>query len=201
MKKIWILLALASSLGVAQTNSLDNDGSLVPDRIRNPFVDRTATKVGDLLTIIVDENFVSTLTANTTGTKKDSNIIDKLGLPFGKIPLLKEFLGGFSTGNTSQTTGTGTTNNTSRLQARITVIVKQVLPNGALVLEGQRAVKVNKDLQLYKFSGVVRKEDVRRDNTVLSEQVAEANITTDGKGLIGDRQRKGILTRLLDWLF
>lgn len=202
MKRLLALVALIPALALAQAGSDDNDGSLVPSKMRNPYLDRTAKHVGDVLTVVVDESSTAALSANTTAAKKDSNSIDKLITPFLKnIPLVKDFLGGLSTGANSSNSGTGATNGTTKFNAKISVIVKQVLPNGNLVIEGNRVVKVNKDLQIYKLTGIVRPDDVRRDNTVKSEAVAEANITTDGKGLIGDRQRRGILTRLLDWLF
>lgn len=200
MKHLTIaLVAIFAQFASAQDT---NDGSLVPSKMRNPYLDRTAKRAGDVLTVVVDESSTAALSANTTAAKKDSNAIDKLVTPFLKnIPLVKDFLGGLSTGANSSNSGSGATNGTTRLNAKISVVVKEVLPNGNLVIEGNRIVKVNKDLQIYKLTGIVRPDDVRRDNTVKSEAIAEANITTDGKGLIGDRQRRGILTRLLDWLF
>lgn len=70
-----------------------------------------------------------------------------------------------------------------------------------MVVEGTRVIKVNKEEQMITFTGIVREDDVLADNTVLSERVAEAKITNLGKGLAADRQRRGIITRILDWLF
>ena len=83
----------------------------------------------------------------------------------------------------------------------MSAVIKKVLPNGNLVIEGTRFVKINKDIQTFILTGMVRKDDVRADNTVLSESLADADIKLEGKGPIADRQRKGILARLLDWLF
>lgn len=204
-RTILLFLALLPVLGFGQAvNSLDNDGSLVPQNFRSPYVDRTARQVGDILTILVDESSTASLTANTNASKKDTNVVDQVVFPFLnalKVPLLDRFLNGLSSGANSSNAGTGSTTRTGRLQARIAVVVKQVLPNGNLVVEGSRVVKVNKDLQIYRLTGMVRRDDIRVDNTVLSTNVANADIETDGKGLIGDRQRRGILTRILDWLF
>jgi flagellar L-ring protein precursor FlgH len=80
--------------------------------------------------------------------------------------------------------------------------VKEVLPNGNLVLEGTRDLKLNKETQQIVISGIVRRDDVRPDNTVLSENMAMAEIRSMGTGgVIADRQRRGILTRLVDFLF
>src|SRR5204862_3593709 len=136
--------------------------------------------------------------ANTKASKADSNSVPLLGAL--KLPLIGKYLDSLQLGATSSNSGTGSTDHAGKFSAKIAVTVKQVLPNGNLVIEGQRMVTVNKDLQIYKLSGIVRRQDIRIDNTILSENVADAKITTDGKGLIGDRQRRGILTRLLDWL-
>jgi flagellar L-ring protein precursor FlgH len=83
----------------------------------------------------------------------------------------------------------------------MSAIVTKVNPNGTLIIEGARSVVVNKETQLFKITGVIRREDVRPDNTVMSEAIADAQIKLDGKGTINDRQRRGLITRLLDWLF
>jgi flagellar L-ring protein FlgH len=201
MKKNLILaLSLLPFAASAQlVKSEDNEGSLVPQKYVNPMVDHVAANVGDILTIVVDESSSATLTANTKATKADSSTIPLLGAL--NIPLIGKYLNAAQSGANSSVVGTGSTDRAGKFTAKIAVTVKEVLPNGNLVIEGERAVNVNKDLQIYKLSGIIRRADVRIDNTVLSENVASAKITTDGKGLIGDRQRKGILTRLLDWLF
>jgi flagellar L-ring protein precursor FlgH len=83
----------------------------------------------------------------------------------------------------------------------MSAVVKKVMPNGNLVIEGTRFVKVNKDTQTFVLSGVIKQDSVLPDNTVMSESIAEAEIRVEGKGAITERQRKGILSRVLDWLF
>ncbi|HWA82753.1 MAG TPA: flagellar basal body L-ring protein FlgH [Fimbriimonadaceae bacterium] len=192
--------ALAVVAG-AQTNSEDNYGSLFPPKFKNPFLDRTARNVGDILTVVVSENATSNVTASTTATKKDSNAVTAPFVGSLKIPLLKQIIGDLSTTADSSVAGAGNSTNTSTLSAKVAVIVKEVMPNGNLVVEGTRWVKVNKEETNITFTGIVRRDDVRADDTVLSENVAEAKITNVSKGLIAERQRKGFLTRLLDWLF
>jgi flagellar L-ring protein precursor FlgH len=193
-----LLLTCAISFGQV-VRSEDNEGSLVPQKYHNPSKDLVAGSVGDLLTIVVNESSSASLSATTKATKTDSNTVPLLSA--FSIPILGKFLNAAQQGANSSVSGDGSTVQAGAFTAKIAVIVKEVLPNGNLVIEGERAVKVNKDLQIYKLSGIIRRADVRIDNTVLSENVANAQITTDGKGLIGDRQRRGILTRLVDWLF
>jgi flagellar L-ring protein precursor FlgH len=206
MKTLLLLAAATLSVSVfAQTGPTDQDaGSLFNRGQKNPYLSRTAKNVGDLLTIVVSEISNANYVLATQAAKKDDNSITKAVLPFIsalKIPLLDQLLGGLSTGANSSNSGTGSTSQSGKFNARVSVIVKQVLPNGAMVVEGYRIIKVNREEQTITFTGIVREDDVRSDNTVLSERVAEAKITNLGKGLAADRQRRGILTRILDWLF
>ena len=83
----------------------------------------------------------------------------------------------------------------------MTVVVRKVLPNGNLQIEGARTVHVNKDSQLVHLTGLVRPDDIAADNTILSEKIADAVIRSEGKGQIADRQRQGFFTKLLSYLF
>lgn len=203
MKTMW-LVACGLCVGMASAQSDQDAGSLFNKGMKNPYLSRTAKNIGDILTIVVSETSTANYSVSTTAAKKDDNSVASAVLPFIsslKIPLLDQLLGGLSTGANSSNSGTGSTSQSGRLTARVTVTVKQVLPNGNMVIEGVRMIKVNKEEQQITFTGIVREDDVRADNTVLSERVAEARITNLGKGLAADRQRRGILTRILDWLF
>ncbi|MFN8220880.1 MAG: flagellar basal body L-ring protein FlgH [Fimbriimonadales bacterium] len=190
---------LAATLGVAllSTSALaqDNPGSLWSDT-KNPMVDRIARSVGDIVTIIVSETSSSSFAAQTSTSKSDSNSILK-----GLGPVLGNLIPALSTGANGSSTGQGSTTQTGKLSARITATIKTVLPNGILILEGTKTVTVNKEVQTIKLTGMIRRDDIRSDNTVLSENIADAFIVTSGKGAIADRQRRGFLTRILDWLF
>jgi flagellar L-ring protein precursor FlgH len=79
--------------------------------------------------------------------------------------------------------------------------VKEVLPNGNLVIQGTRAVAVNHEEQYITITGVVRPEDILRDNVVLSGQVANANIAIGGRGIVADKQNSGWATWIFDFLW
>lgn len=190
-----VVLVAISILSTAAAQS-DNPGSLWSDAARNPLADRTARNVGDVLTVLVIEASSASATATTQSTKSDATRIEA-----GIGPILRALIPTWETGLDSQMRGTGATSRTGQLRARITVIVKQVLPNGNLLIEGARFVQMNKETQKIVLQGIVRPDDIRADNTILSENIAEATIRYDGKGTVGDRQRKGIISSLLDWLF
>jgi len=78
--------------------------------------------------------------------------------------------------------------------------VVKVLDNGNLLIEGRRSLVVNTETQNITISGVVRPQDVTAANTVLSSQIADAEVQMEGDGLLAEAQRPGILYRILDWL-
>ncbi len=97
--------------------------------------------------------------------------------------------------------GSGTTTRTSMLTATMTTRVSEVLPNGDLVLEGVRELDLNGERQVVVLSGIVRAQDVRRNNQVLSTQVAQLRIQYYGRGLMKDNLKPGWLVRVMNKIF
>lgn len=197
--KSLVVAALAAIIApgaLAQSEKeADRAGNVFTGKVINPYVDRIARQKGDIVTVVINENSSSTYQASTTTSKTDKNSLSNA------IPILQGLFSAASTGANSSVAGAGSTSNSNTFTAQMSVIVKEVLPNGNLVIEGTRAVKTNKDTQTFKLTGVIRPDDIRSDNTVLSASINNAHIEVDGKGQIADRQRRGILTRILDWLF
>lgn len=197
--KSLMLMGIACSVSIAAAQDPTkgmNPGSLwtgtIPDKLR----DRVARQVGDVVTILISEVSSSTFSAGTTASKSDRTDIAK-----GIGPVLANILPAWGLGADSKVDGRGSTQQTGRFNARMSAVVKQVLPNGTMLVEGTRSITTNKETQTFVLSGVVRIDDVRPDNTIMSESLANATIKVEGKGLIADRTRRGILTRILDWLF
>jgi len=179
--------------------------SLWHDEASKPmFADKRGVAVGDLLTILVQENTTTSKDNKTATSKKssmDASIATFLYSPAasglltkgGQMPALKynaqnDFSGG------------GTINNSEQIVARITVRVIDVLPNKTLVLEGSRETAFGGEKQTVILRGVVRQEDVAANNTVFSYNVADAKIQVINKGSISDTQRKGWFTKIWDFL-
>jgi flagellar L-ring protein precursor FlgH len=197
MKNVLILfIAVVATQSFAQS-SKGNPGSLFDPSVRNPFTDNVARRVGDVLTVIVDEKTLADFTASTQATKNDKSAVNAQFF----ISLLDSLFKPVTTGANSTVSGDGQTSQTSRMTATMSTVVKQVMPNGNLVIEGRRSLVTNKQTQTIVFSGIVRPSDIKPNNTVRSVNVAEAEIKMDGSGLISQRQRKGILTQIIDWLF
>jgi flagellar L-ring protein precursor FlgH len=168
-------------------------------RARSLYTDNKAHQVGDVLTIVVVE---TTTAASKADTKADST--DAISGGPGSGSDLFKFLTNlteFKAETKSSTSGKGSTSRSGSLVARIAVVVKNILPNGSLVIEGSREVTINSEKQIMKLTGTIRPEDIGTDNTVLSSNVADAKIEYCGKGPVGRKQRGGLLTRIFDLLF
>ena len=86
------------------------------------------------------------------------------------------------------------------LTATVPAIVRKVLPNGNLFIEGHRVVLVNSEEQHFYISGVVRPIDIAQDNSVRSSYVADAEIEFTGRGVLSDNQKPGFFTRLWNFI-
>ena len=205
MKLICIFAVALSAVAFGQkTKSDENFGSLTPKTYSSQFRTRTAHKVGDPLTIIISEINNSSYQANTQNNKKETV---KNGP--NSVPLLDWLKVGFlstltadSNSATDQALQTaGLTSQRGQLSAKVAVLIKTILPNGTLVVEGTKSVKFGHETQQMTLSGVCRVDDIRTDNTLLSENLANAEIKSEGIGAIYKKQKQGFLSKILGWLF
>jgi flagellar L-ring protein precursor FlgH len=97
--------------------------------------------------------------------------------------------------------GLGSTQQSDTLDATVSAIVTQVMPNGSLTIEGQRQITVNGEKQTLHVKGIVRDQDISARNTVVSTSLANAEITYEGEGMISRQQKPGLISRLLDWIW
>jgi flagellar L-ring protein precursor FlgH len=94
--------------------------------------------------------------------------------------------------------GAGTTSRGATITATLSARVTHVLPNGYLVLEGTKDVKVNSEHQIVTIRGVIRPADLTTGNIITSNQLAQMEIKIDGKGVINDAiRRPNFLYRLI----
>ncbi len=197
MRMTALLAALLlTALVFGQTDSKVNAGSLYGDHPKNPYIDQVARDKGDILMVVIDESSSATFaantkTANTVTNSTNVNILSAFNWLFGP----------FTANSDSTKNGTGSTDQSSKMSAMMSVMVKDVLPNGYMVVEGSRTLVTNKDTQTFVLTGIVRPADIQPDNSVASSKIGEARIQMEGKGQIADRQRKGLLTKILDWIF
>jgi flagellar L-ring protein precursor FlgH len=174
-------------------------GSLWNQNSTSLVRDVRAHRVGDTLTILVQENATATSTAATKTSRSDSANFG--GFTGTLEALFRPLLKPTGASASLSTDGQGQTNRSGTLTTKLTAIVKEVLPNGNLLIEGTRIVGVNAEKQKVVIRGVVRPQDIGPGNTVSSVAIADATIQFDGKGPVGDKQRKGILSTIFGWLF
>ncbi|HSO21160.1 MAG TPA: flagellar basal body L-ring protein FlgH [Desulfosarcina sp.] len=166
------------------------------------FADQKARTIGDVVTIKIAESSAATNKASTA-TDRSSSLSASIDAFFNaekRFPADQPFFNPFSRvagGVESEFEGTGTTRRSGDLNAYITALVTQVLPNGNLVITGSREVLINNENQVIQLTGVVRPRDINADNQVLSTYVADARISYSGSGVVNDRQRPGWLTTIV----
>lgn len=186
---IGMLVALAvATPGRADSLWSDQSDSLYINKMR-PF------HVGDLLTISIVEQASATQTADSANSKSGDlkNEASK--------GLLQNILPQLGASWDSKSEGSGSTTRGGSLKAKITVTVKEVMTNGNLKLEGMQQIKVNKENQTIKITGMARSEDVAADNVISSTSIADAKIEFEGTGTVGETQNTGLLTKIFHWLF
>lgn len=158
------------------------------------FEDVTARRQGDLLTIVLVERTDATKSADTSLSRDtDINIPAPviLGVPVTNngVPV--------DTRIQSQTDfdGDGDSAQSNKLNGSITVTVAEVLANGALVVQGEKWIGINRGEEYIRLRGIVRPVDIRPDNTVPSTQVGNVEIAYGGSGELADANRVGWLGR------
>lgn len=155
------------------------------------FGDQKAFQMGDVLTVKLQEKTDASKSAKATNTKSDSNevgVASLFGLPANTVANMDATLSA-----SRSFSGDGTATQKNKLEGDITVTVARVLPNGNLLIQGEKFIGINQGLEYVRISGVVRPADVARDNTVLSTRVANARIQYGGQGAINDANTRGWL--------
>lgn len=159
------------------------------------FEDRRPRYVGDILTILVSEN-VNASKNSAANASRSASASTELGL----IP--KIFGGLISSAQDADAVGKngisakGGANAANTFNGVITVTVVEVLPNGNLLVSGEKQMLINQGTEFIRFSGVVNPRTVSANSTVLSTQVADARIEYSAKGYIDEAQAMGWLQRI-----
>lgn len=183
------------------------EGSLFnPNLETSLYSDFRARHIGDVVTILIQENLKGSKDVNTqTARDSDMNVglTGILGLEFDKrvgprypdatIDATKA-LGG-STADSFK--GTGKTSTNASLTGTISARVVQLLPGRNLLIEGSRELRINNETQYLIISGVIRPQDLGPDNTVPSTRIADARIEYTGGGVLSEKQNPALFARIL----
>jgi flagellar L-ring protein precursor FlgH len=160
---------------------------------RTLFEDRRARQVGDTLTINLVERTSAQKSANSSATRNSSltgGITASSKLPLGGLNGLNA-----EAGVDSEFAGAGAAAANNVFTGTITVTVIDVLPNGNLLVSGEKMLAINQGNEFIRFSGVVNANHVTSANTVQSTQVADARIEYRGSGFIDESNNMGWLHR------
>ena len=167
---------------------------------RSMFADRKAAAKGDILTIVIAESAVAQSSQNKTSNRESSLqdaisrfIYPALGAHKGELP-------GISTSGKASFSGGGDVSNSQSLSARAAVQVIDVLPNGNLVIEGVRVVTFSGETQYVVLRGIVRHDDIARDNSVISTNIADARVEFHSEGTLTEAQKRGWLAKIYEKL-
>ncbi len=178
----------------AQTN-----GSLYQANTnRELFVDSKAGRVGDILTVVLEERTVSRKSSNVDVNKSSEVSIPGAGNILGNPVSFKGMSLDTNLRAEREFNGEADAAQSNNLVGDVTVSVVDVWPNGTLVIRGEKWLTLNRGDEYIRVSGLVRPDDVRSDNTVLSTKVANARITYAGTGTLADSQRMGWLSRFFN---
>jgi len=160
------------------------------------FKDQRARQIGDIITISLMEQ-TNASKQSSTSTNKDSDLSIGAGTLLGRavtnngIPVLNNQL------DSGQSfSGEGSSSQSNSLSGQITVVVQAVMPNGNLMVAGEKWLTINQGEELIRVSGIIRPVDIGADNTVSSFKLADARITYSGRGALADANQMGWLNRV-----
>lgn len=179
------------------------NGSLYQAGAMTLFNDARAHKVGDIITISLSES----MSAN----KKDEAKYDKsnsqdygITTPFS-VNTPNNIVGnvvnsvtsplqglGFGYGSEGSFSGKSDVKQNSSLTGSIAVTVVEVIPNGNLVIRGEKWITVHDGDEVVQFAGIIRPEDIQPDNTIASSKVADTRLVYKDVGMAGDTARAGV---------
>lgn len=204
LASLVILLAVSAA---ARADSLfDQDAQQAGTLAAEP---KAKFKVGDIITVLVREETTASTRVDTR-TRKESDV-DSEANPQENMFWVggtgSDTEGIFNPGELpnwkveaeNEHRSRGETRRTNEFVTTIACTVIEVLPNDNLVLQGEKRITTNREDSLFIVCGIVRAKDVTPQNTVLSTQMANATVELKGKGNLWNSDRRGLVTRFLDW--
>ena len=199
-------LMVFASMATAETASAQKRlGSIYnPDHGPVGLVgNKTARRVGDLITVIISES-------QDLKNEERSNLVKQADLQyalnnFDVFPNAFETLPAYESTRNDNFRGTANYEKKGNFRARLSALVIDTLPNGNLVIQGRREIRIDQELKVIEFSGVVRRYDILVDNTIESELVADARVSYSGSGPLTKATNRvglsGWLHDAFDWIW
>lgn len=188
------LATLLALLSAAPSAVAQRRQGAIYDPEQGPFglvANKTARRVGDLVTVVISEtqdlrNEERTDLQRATDLNYQLTNFDIKQGAFNVLPSV-------AAESTDNFAGQANYEKRGNFEARLTAVVVDTQPNGNLVVQGRREIRIDNELKVIEFSGVVRRFDILPDNTVQSELVADASVAYSGTGpLTNTTNRRGI---------
>jgi flagellar L-ring protein precursor FlgH len=183
-----IALASPTAVSPVATGSLFQKASYRP-----AFEDPRARMVGDQITINIVENVAASQVSKSTANRTTSGSTSVSAFPFISPPDLANFKTGTASAN--DFAGKGGTESANTFSGTITVAVVDVLPNGHLMVAGDKQIGVNQNVDVMRFSGTIDPRLIQPGNLINSTQVANVRVESRGRGGQAEAQTVGWLTR------
>jgi flagellar L-ring protein precursor FlgH len=159
----------------AQPTQMAANGAIYQAAAYRPlFEDRRARHVGDMLTIVISEKTAAGKAASSNGAK--TGAVDSSISAVAKLPL-KKFQGiGVTAASSTEYDDKSALSSSNTFSGNVTATVTGVLPNGNLMVAGEKQIALDKGTEYIRLSGVVNPDTIQAGNTVSSAQVADARI-------------------------
>ncbi|RPH51317.1 MAG: flagellar basal body L-ring protein FlgH [Desulfobacteraceae bacterium] len=176
------------------------------------FADSRARQVGDIVIVRIVEDPEAELNANTSTSRTsgvDASKLEVLGF-MKNLAAKNKWLGLPADPATedlmlaslgTKFNGKGSSDRDGHVQAYVSAIVVKVFPNGNLLVNGRREIRVNNETEYITISGIIRVEDISPSNEISSAYVADARIAYSGTGPVGDKQKPGWLMGAIDYVW
>lgn len=188
----------------AAPSTAEQTGSLWRSGPKSLFGDRRARSVGDILTVVIDIEDEAEILNSTTRSRtgSDSIAVDAaLGLPAiadSVLPGGSTLSPAVDTQSASNSSGNGSIVREEEITLRLAATVVNVLPNGHLVIRGSQEVRVNYELRDLQIAGIVRPEDISRQNVITYDKIADARIAYGGRGHLSTLQQPRYGQQIID---
>ncbi len=165
-------------------------GSLWNVQSRSLYNDKKASRVGDIVSIVIRENATATQSASNSRSK-GGKIDGKAGTGF------LNFLPELGAEGSTELDSAGRTSRSGNLTAKVSARVYKKDKYGNLYLKGRRNVLINSELQEIEISGYVRTQDITMENTIESEYLADARVKYNGKLVFDGKAKPGFVSNFL----
>ncbi|MFN0244669.1 MAG: flagellar basal body L-ring protein FlgH [Planctomycetota bacterium] len=203
LRGIALFLALSVATGIADAQA--RRGSIYnPDLGPQGLVaNKTAARIGDLITVVIEES-QDVKNEETSDLEKSTDLSYAI-TNFDVKPNAFNVLPALAAESEDNFKGTANYKKKGTFTARLTAVVVDTLPNGNLVVNGRREIRIDQEVKVIEFSGIVRRYDIRADNSITSELVANARVGYTGSGpLTNSTNRSGLggwIHDALGWLW